>query len=107
MTTRDYFTDPPYSQCIFTKKGGNIGYLDGEKLHLEGTDFYLTGSRKIIPGWRCYGIEGTNWRFLCKIYDSKIRFSVKSDCKYNKFDLVLMDIVVRLGNEFKFDGMFV
>lgn len=105
-----------YTKNIYDKTDKNVGYLDGAKLHLDGIDYCLTTSKKRIEGWRCYGIFATNWRFQCKIYSNEIRLSLKTDCKshsdgpgtckYVQADLVLMNTVVRLGNEFVYGSLF-
>lgn len=107
-----------YTTDIFDKTDKVVGYLEGANLHLDGYDFYLVESKKRIEGWRCYGIHETNWRFYCKKYSNEIRLSLKTECKsspmtgpktckYLRADLVLMDIVVRLGNEFVYNSLFV
>jgi len=43
-----------------------------------------------------------NWRFFVNIYSNEIKISLKCECKYVRADLVLMDIVIRLGDEFTY-----
>jgi hypothetical protein len=95
-----------YTTDIFDKTDKVVGYLEGSNLHLDGQDFYLVESKKRIEGWRCYGIYNTNWRFYCKKFSNEIVLSIKSNCKYVRSDLILMDIVVRLGNEFVYNSLF-
>lgn len=105
-----------YTNAIYDKTDKLVGHLDGAKLHLDGIEYYLVESKKRITGWRCFGIYKTNWRFQCKIYSNEIRLSLKTDCKshsdgpgtctYVQADLVLMNTVVRLGNEFTYGSLF-
>jgi len=84
-----------------------VGQLDGEKLLFGGRDYYLTKSRKRKSGWRFYNLFGTHWRIGCKTYSNEIKFVLKRKCKYNSFDMDLIDIVSRLGDVFMYNSLFV
>jgi len=106
-----------YNNNVYDKTDKITGYLDGLKLKLDGIFFHLELSKKKIDGWRCFRMYSydyelskyleTNWRFMCKIYSNEIQIALKSNCKYVKADLIIMDSVIRLGDQFTYGRLFV